>query len=118
MAQNVTRKNSPSIRVHCLPQEKLNIETLAKNCNLSAAALLRNLAAGYQPKSILDANVAIELIKISGDLGRLGGLLKMFLTDDERLNLAGKDQTKMFIHGLLQDIKATQTLLFETAKKV
>ncbi len=113
-----TRKHSPSIRVHCLPEEKAKIEALAKQCRLSASTYLRNLGTGYQPKSTLDAQAMIELAKASGDLGRLGGLLKMFLTDDKRLQLSGRDQTVSFIHRLLSDIDTAKDVLLAVARKL
>ncbi len=113
-----TRKNSPSIRVHCLPEEKAKIEAQAKQCRLSASTYLRNLGTGYQPKSTLDAQSMIELAKASGDLGRLGGLLKMFLTDDKRLQLSGKDQTTSYIQRLLTDIGTAKDVLLAVARKL
>ena len=72
----------------------------------------------YKPKTIFDADIGLELVRINGDLGRLGGLLKMWLTNDERLKLFGKEQIVLKINGLLDEIQSTQTLMFEKVKKL
>jgi hypothetical protein len=62
-------------------EERAKIEQLAKATGLSASTYLRTLGLGYEPRSILDAERVGELLKVCGDLGRLGGLLKMWLVD-------------------------------------
>jgi hypothetical protein len=60
----------------------------------------------------------LELAKINGDLGRLGGLLKMWLTNQNRFNEIGKESGVETINSLLDEITKTQAILFETAQKV
>ncbi|WP_275099896.1 conjugal transfer transcriptional regulator TraJ [Sedimenticola hydrogenitrophicus] len=100
----VTRKNSPPIKVYCLPEEKDLIESNAKAAGMSAARYLREVGQGYQIKGIVDYEQVRELARINGDLGRLGGLLKLWLTNDERTAHFG-DST---IRALLGRIEATQ----------
>ena len=68
-------------RVWVTPAERAKIERLAGETGLSASAYLRALGLGYQPQSALDAQHIRELLKLGGDMGRLGGLLKMWLVD-------------------------------------
>jgi hypothetical protein len=63
------------------PEERATIERLAKTTGLSVSTYLRTLGMAYEPKSILDAQHVLELLKACGDLGRLGGLLKLWLVD-------------------------------------
>jgi hypothetical protein len=42
---------------------------------------MRRLALGYRPESIVDGRTMLELIRVRGDLGRLGGLLKLWLAE-------------------------------------
>ncbi len=99
-----TRKNSPPIKVYCLPEEKDLIESKAKAAGMSVARYLREVGQGYQIKGIVDYEQVRELARINGDLGRLGGLLKLWLTNDERTAHFG-DST---IRALLGRIEATQ----------
>jgi hypothetical protein len=80
----ITRRGSPPIKVYCLPVDRRQIEVNAKAAGLSLSTYLMNVGLGYQIKGIVDNNEVEKLAKINGDLGRLGGLLKLWLTNDER----------------------------------
>ncbi|MDD1614921.1 MAG: conjugal transfer transcriptional regulator TraJ [Methylococcaceae bacterium] len=79
-----TRKNGKHLRVPVLYEEEAAIKQNAEAAGLTVAAFLRNVGMGYQIKGIVDNNEVEKLAKINGDLGRLGGLLKLWLTNDER----------------------------------
>jgi hypothetical protein len=113
-----SRQRIQSLKVWVLPAEASAIKSNAKDCSLPVAAYLRNLGLNYKPKTILDANSVLELVKVNGDLGRLGGLLKMLLTNEEKVKALGKEQVAAKIDSLLEEIEATQALLFETVKRV
>jgi hypothetical protein len=118
MKKTQSRRRVKHLRVPALPDEIMEIKRNAAACGLPVAAYLRTLGLHYEPKGILDSNAVIELSKVNGDLGRLGGLLKMWLTNDDRLKALGKEEIKEKINTLLEEIQATQELLFEAAKKV
>lgn len=80
----ITRKQR-HLRVPVLPDEAQAIKAQAQAAGLPVAAYLRNVGLGIEVKSILDYQRIDELAKINGDLGRLGGLLKLWLTNDNRL---------------------------------
>ena len=82
--KNNTRKHGRHLRVPVLPDEEASIKQNAEAAGLTVAAFLRNVGIGYQIKGIVDNNEVEKLAKINGDLGRLGGLLKLWLTNDER----------------------------------
>jgi hypothetical protein len=73
------------LRVPVLPEEKERIELNARETGLSVAAFLREVGQGYQPDSVVDMDQVREMVRINADLGRLGGLLKLWLTDDARM---------------------------------
>lgn len=81
-----TRKGSPAIKVRVLPDEKAKIEALAASVNESASSYLRLVGLGHQPRMMIDLEQARELVRVNGDLGRLGGLLKLWLTDNDKLD--------------------------------
>src|SRR5436305_431567 len=118
MDKQPSRQRIHHLRVPVLLAEKTAIQQHAVNCGLSVSAYLRNLGLHYKPKSIVDADAVMELVKVNGDLGRLGGLLKMWLTNDERLTFLGKEQVVVRINGLLDEIQSTQGLLYEKVKKL
>lgn len=79
-----TRRASPHIKVWVLPSEKAAIQAKASAHTLSDSAYLRALGLDMPVRSTLDQEAILELAKINGDLGRLGGLLKMWLTNRDR----------------------------------
>lgn len=102
--QRVTRKQNTPIKVYCLPEEKEVIERQAKQAGLSVARYLREIGQGYQIRGIVDLESVRELARINGDLGRLGGLLKLWMTDDVRTaQFSERD-----IRDLLKRIEKTQ----------
>lgn len=112
--KRVTRKNSPPIKVYCLPEERELIEENAKRAGISVARYLRDVGQGYQVKGVMDYHYVRELVRVNGDLGRLGGLLKLWLTDDPRTARFG-DAT---ILALLGRIEATQDEMSQLMRSV
>ncbi|HAS8423165.1 TPA: conjugal transfer transcriptional regulator TraJ [Vibrio vulnificus] len=102
--KRITRKSSTPIKVYCLPEEKEQIETQAKRAGMSAARYLREVGQGYHISGVVDYEQVRELARINGDLGRLGGLLKLWLTDDVRTAQFGQST----ILAVLSKIEATQ----------
>jgi hypothetical protein len=102
--------NSPAakgtfIKVYMTPEEKTRIVANAGACGMSLSAYLRTLAAGHVPTPRVDLSGLAEVFRIHADLGRLGGLLKMLLSNDERLNDMGRDMAGATIDGALVDIR-------------
>jgi hypothetical protein len=112
--KRTTRRNSTSIRVYCLPEEHLQIEANAKAAGLSMSTYLLNIGLGYQIKGIVDNNEVEKLAKVNGDLGRLGGLLKLWLTNDERT----ANFSEATIRAVLSRILDTQDLMADTMKSI
>jgi hypothetical protein len=114
--KNPTRKHGLHFRVPVLPDEEKQIKEQARTAGLKVAAYLRNLGLGYEVRSVLDLQSVDELAKVNADLGRLGGLLKLWLTNDERLSIFGPDKTKQLIMAVLKKIEDNQENLREIMK--
>lgn len=113
-----TRKDSPAIKVRVLPDEKAQLEKLARATGLNVSGYLRLVGLGYQPRSVVDLEKARELVAVNGDLGRLGGLLKLWLSDDARLAEMGPEKVERIIRGTLEKIEANQVELRDIARAV
>ncbi|NOT13384.1 MAG: conjugal transfer transcriptional regulator TraJ [Methylococcaceae bacterium] len=109
-----TRKGSTPIVVRVTPDEKVEIDSLARQTGQSTSAYLRLLGQGYVPKSIVDHGKVMELAQINGDLGRLGGLLKLWLTNDVRTAQFGEST----LRAVLARIEDTQNTMLEIMKTV
>jgi hypothetical protein len=99
-----TRKNSPPIKVYCLPEERAQLESQARASCSSLSGYLLHVGLGYRVQGMLDQERVDTLSRINGDLGRLGGLLKLWLTDDVRVEEYGEAT----IRSLLSKIEHTQ----------
>ncbi|WP_408004595.1 plasmid mobilization protein [Pseudomonas alliivorans] len=80
----------------------------AANVSLTVAEYLRRLSLGYEIKSTLDSEYVLQLVKVNADQGRLGGLLKLWLTDDPKLAICGIAWTPGVVRALLKRIEANQ----------
>lgn len=118
MSEKKTRKGSTTIRVCALPEEKKEIEQNARNVGLSTSAYLRNVGLGLSVRGVLDQQAVIELSKVNGDLGRLGGLLKMWLSNDERLAVFNQEQLKASILEALEKISVIQDEMLAKVKQI
>ncbi|NIF90019.1 conjugal transfer transcriptional regulator TraJ [Burkholderia sp. Cy-637] len=115
--QGVTRKNGRHLRVPVLAEEEAAIKEKAEQAGLSVAAYLRNVGMGYTIQGVIDARLVRELAKINSDQGRLGGLLKLWLTNSEKLGGQDPDQMRRIIGGVLDRIIALQSELLNLARQ-
>mgnify|MGYP001425777714 CR=1 FL=1 len=100
-------KRDKRLRVPVLPEEEMMIKTKATEAGLTIAEYLRNLGMGYSVPSAIDNRQVDALLKINADLGRLGGLIKLWLTNDRRTKYIGKSQ----LHMTLDTIRETQSTM-------
>jgi hypothetical protein len=118
-SRSTTRKGSTPIKVYCLTDERAEIEAMARQTGNSTSSYLRLVGQGYCAPSILDYERVQELARINGDLGRLGGLLKLWLTDDAKLAAVyGTTNLTRLIVAALDDITANQASIRDVMAKV
>ncbi|MBA2709017.1 MAG: conjugal transfer transcriptional regulator TraJ [Tatlockia sp.] len=111
---NSTRKHGRHLRVPVLPEEEKEIKANAAQAGLSIAEYLRRLGLGHQITTVIDKQSILELSKINADLGRLGGLLKLWLSNEERIaHIEPKTMTV-----LLERIKITQAAMLEVVNQL
>ena len=108
------RKYKRHLRVPVEPEEGKVIKEQSDKCGLSISEYLRRLGLGFEPTSIIDNQKVNELAKINGDLGRLGGLLKLWLSDDRRAAHFDKKE----INNLLKELEQTRTQMTDIMMKV
>jgi len=104
--KNIERRDK-KLRVPVLPIEERDIKSKAQESGLSVAQYLRNLGLGYHVPSVIDKSQVDALLKINGDLGRLGGLIKLWLTSESRTKFIGRSQLQL----TLDRIQNTQSAM-------
>lgn len=82
-------------------EEHAQIKATAAMVGMSMSRFLRVVSLGHQPKSILDHEQVREVIRTRGDLGRVGGLLKLWLTER-----AGEGASVEDVRAVLNEIEA------------
>jgi len=78
---------------------------------MSVAAYLRALGVGYQPRGVVDRDRIDDMLRVNGDLGRLGGLLKLWLSDDAKLAAFDAGQVRQAVLAALHRIDESQDQL-------
>lgn len=111
-------KNSISFRVYVTPEEKAAIQKAADECKTSMSAYCRILALGTTPPSKFDVEQIGSLTRMAADLSRLGNLMKMLLTNKEKLDDMGGGMGEATIDGVLVDIRATNAKLRELVEAI
>lgn len=111
-SQDEIRTKSVKVRVSELEHETINAR--AKMFGVTTSTFLRNIALNYPINSKVDHLALMELGKCRADLGRLGGLLKMWLSNKERR--AGLDEIE--VRSLYKEIETKQEELIELARKL
>ena len=91
----MTRPRAKSIRVWITPEERADIAALAASANLSLSAYLRAAGLNQQIRSVLDIQAVAELAKVNGDLGRVAGLLKLWLSEQRGLGARPREVERM-----------------------
>lgn len=112
------RRKTQPIRVWVTPNEKAGIEEVARTTGNSASGYLRKVGLGYEVRSILDFALAQDLVKVNADLGRLGGLLKLWLASDKRLEGYSQPELRRLVLALLVKVEANQEEMRSILKTV
>jgi hypothetical protein len=107
------RDRNRTLRVVVSASERAGIEQRARAAGLSVSAYLRTVGLNRQTRAMLDYEAARELVRVAGDQGRLGGLLKLWLSERP-----GQGASAAEVRGLLARIEALQAKLAEVVSRV
>lgn len=111
-----TRRDSTRITLYLLPEEKKFIDEHAARLNVSSNEFIRASIRGQRFPSYVDQESIRELVKLRADLGRLGGLLKLWLTNDAKtakFNVAVILRLLSRINSEMDRIHSYMTVLWE-----
>lgn len=75
------RRRGKPIEVWVTVQEKEAITERAEEAGMSRSGYLRALGLNTPIRSVVDLKAVADLAKINGDLGRVAGLLKLWLAE-------------------------------------
>ena len=92
-----TRPRRERIEVWVDAQEKAQLSKKAVAAGLSNAAFLRAVGLNAPIQARADLDAVRELVKVNGDLGRVAGLLKLWLAEKRGQGAKAVDVEKMMI---------------------
>ncbi len=98
------------IKTYVSKTEYEQIRQTAQQCSLSLSAFAKAVCLGHEIKSRSDQQARRELLKLNADQGRLGGLLKMWILDD--------DQHRSDVEALLENIRRLQKEIVQKVRSI
>lgn len=107
------RDRSRPLKVLVSDTERAAISARAKAANLSISSYLRTLGLAWQPKSQLDQQAIRDLVKVIADQGRLGGLLKLWLSEKP-----GEGASTFEVRRVLRQIEDLQLKLRDHVRRL
>ena len=103
-----TRRESTPVKVWVTTAEKAVIAEKAAAHSMSSSRYLRGLGLALPIQCTIDQRAVLDLLKINADLGRLGGLIKMWLRSNESLESGNAQALQRKLDGTLNQIRALQ----------
>ncbi|MHC1479309.1 plasmid mobilization protein [Frateuria aurantia] len=76
-----SRPRAKYIKVFLNETEWKQIEEKAASAGLPLSSYLRAAGLNHRVKSVYDLQAVVDLVKVNGDLGRVAGLLKLWLAE-------------------------------------
>jgi hypothetical protein len=101
------------LKIYVSDEDRIEIEARAAAARLTVSAYLRTLGLNHTPRNMIDQDAVLELARINGDQGRLGGLLKLWLTD-----MPGKGASVIDVRRVLHQIEETQRQLLAVVERI
>ncbi|SEM30799.1 plasmid mobilization protein [Acinetobacter sp. DSM 11652] len=107
------RRRGKPIEVWVTDDEKEEIRERAKNAGLSMSGYLRALGLNQPIKSKVDLLAVSDLAKVNGDLGRVAGLLKLWLAEKR-----GQGARPFEVESMMKDFRAIQQEMLKLMSQV
>lgn len=91
------RRRGKPIEVWVNDEEKATITARAEQSGLSRPGYLRAVGMNYPIRSVIDLKAVADLSRANGDLGRVAGLLKLWLADKRGQGAPAVDVDAMMV---------------------
>ena len=98
------RRSLPPIKVWVTLEERAEIEVRAAQTGLSVSAYMRAAGLNHPVRSVLDLKAVADLVRVNGDLGRVAGLLKLWLAEKR-----GQGASPVDVEALMKVLWELQT---------
>lgn len=100
------RRQVPPIKVWVTDSEKAEIADRAAQAGLSLSAYLLAAGLNHPIRSVADLDVVADLVRVNRDIGRVAGLLKLWLAEKR-----GGGANPVDVETLMREFRAQQARL-------
>lgn len=100
------RPRGARIEVWVTPEERAKIAERADRAGLSLSAYMRAAGLNHRIKSVYDLQAVGDLVRVNGDLGRVAGLLKLWLAEKP-----GQGARRFEVDRIMTEFRALQAEL-------
>ncbi|MBU9652820.1 conjugal transfer protein TraJ [Burkholderia multivorans] len=95
-----------TMRFRVTAQEGQEIEARAAQAGLTSSAYLRAAGLNHPIRAIADLDAVTDLVRVNGDLGRVAGLLKLWLAEKR-----GEGASPVDVETVMREFRAQQAKL-------
>lgn len=95
------------------PEEKAHIADLAAQTGMRGSAYLRAVGLNQPVRSVVDLKAVADLAHVNGDLGRVAGLLKLWLAEKR-----GQGARPVDVESLMVEFRTLQGRVLDVMGRV
>lgn len=107
------RRRGKPIEVWVTDEEKATITERAEEAGMSRSGYLRALGLNTPIRSVVDLTAVADLAKANGDLGRVTGLLKLWLAEKR-----GQGARTVDVEAMMREFRELQREMMAIMSKV
>jgi hypothetical protein len=107
------RRQVPPIKVWVTDSEKAEIADRAAQAGLSLSAYLVAAGLNHPIRSVADLDAVADLVRVNGDLGRVAGLLKLWLAEKR-----GQGARPVDVEAMMKDFRILQGQMREIMARI
>lgn len=107
------RRQVPPIKVWVTDSEKAEIADRAAQAGLSLSAYLLAAGLNHPIRSVADLDAVADLVRVNGDLGRVAGLLKLWLAEKR-----GQGARSVDVEAMMKDFRILQGQMREIMARI
>ena len=108
-----SRPRRERVEVWVDANEKAELANKAAQTGLSMAAYLRSVGLNHPVGARADLDAVRELVKVNGDLGRVAGLLKLWLVEKR-----GHGAKPIDVEAMMKNFRALQALALDLMSRI
>ena len=112
------QKRTHHIDSRLTPEEYHTIVIKAKATGYTASEYMRRVACGYPLQSMVDQLAVNELLQVRAGSGRVGGLFKKWLSENEKIKPPLGSRSYQEVNSIVSKILEDQERLLNIAERI